>query len=243
MNPSTEERVEIKAGAFFLNVPFTTEGLELGRAMLKFLEPTPFFPPKSSPKQRIKFKEWEAVANTETGVRIYKEVLNRMLEEYKEGVEPKTKTFSQIIREMYGEQLKKDSIATYVSMYKRYIKENELATKPPQEKDSVKSVLDKSTKSLEEDINYLNPKGKEPLSMEKVVEIWDMLPDEFEYKQVKALVPVSIMQSEGRVEATNYIIKQFLSIPEFGCEEPSPGVFLKRGAGGEENDEEGGGEE
>ena len=104
-----------------------------------------------------------------------------------------------------------------------YIRKNKLVEMPPQPK--------------------FKPKGKELLPLEKVVEIWDMLPDEFGYKQVKALVPVSILQSEGRVGATNYIIKQFLSIPEFGCEEPSPGVFLKRGAGGEENDEEGGGEE
>ena len=237
MNPPTEERVEIKAGAFSLNVPFTTEGLELGRAMLKLLEPTPFLPPKSSPKQRIKFKEWEAVANTETGVRMYKEVITRMLEEYKEGVEPKKGTFSQIIREMYGEHLKKDSVATYVSLYKRYIKENKLATTPPKEEDSVKTGLDASIKSLEEGIKQFKPKEKELLPMEKVVEIWEMLPGEFKYKNVKALVPAHIQQTAPRVDTTNFIIKQFLAIPEFECEETTPRVFLKRGV-----DEDGEGE-
>ena len=210
MNSTTEERIEIRAGnSLILNVPFTTEGLELGRAMLKLLEPTPFFPPKSSPKQRIKYKEWEAVANTEKGFVIYKEVLSRMLEEYKDGVVPATEIFSQIIREMYGEHLKEDSIATYTSLYKRYIKENKLAIKHQGNK-------------------IKKPKTKDLLPMDKVIEIWNLLPSEFTNKQVKALVPAHIMQTAPRIDTTNYILKQFLDNPAFECEETSPGIFSKK---------------
>ena len=209
MNSTTEERVEIKAGnSLSLNVPFTTEGLELGRAMLKLLESTPFSPPKSSPKQRIKFKEWEAVAKTEKGFVIYKEVMSRMLGEYKDGVAPATEIFSQIIREMYGEHLKGDSIATYTSLYKRYIEENKLAIKHPQEKRKSKT--------------------KDLLPMDKVVEIWNLLPSEFTYKQVKSLVPAHIMQTAPRIDTANFLIKQFLDNPAFECEETFPGVFSKK---------------
>ena len=187
-----------------------------------------FSPVISSPKQRIKFKDWEAVANTKKGMRVYKEVISRMLEEYKDGVAPATEIFSQIIREMYGEHLKGDSIATYTSLYKRYITENKLAIMPPQEDDSVKTALDASIKSVEEDLEQFKPKGKELHSMEKVAEIWDLLPDEFEYKQVKAQVPISIMQSTSRIDTANYIIKQFLDNPAFACVETSPGVFKKK---------------
>ena len=84
---------------------------------------TSFSSVKTSPKQRIKYKNWEALATTGNGTTIYKEVVNRILEEYKEDVEPDIKTISQIIREMYGKHLKETSIASYVSMYKRYIRE------------------------------------------------------------------------------------------------------------------------
>lgn len=271
MNPSTEEVVEIKAGAFSLTVPFTTEGLEVVRAMVRLLgaelgvgknpitdgggveveaQPNPA-PETPSPQQKnapyiqkSKFRGWEAIGRSRIGM-IYKEVVNRILEEYKEGVEPENEIFSKLIQEMYGEHLTKSSIATYISAYRVYIRENKLAIKPkpPQGEDSDKTGLDASIKSLGEDLKQFKSKGKELLPIEKVAEIWGLLPNEFEYKQVKALVPVSIMQSEGRVEATNYIIKQFLSIPEFECEEPSPGVFVKSGVDEEERDgEEGGGE-
>jgi len=88
-----------------------------------------FSPVISSPKQRIKFKDWEAIGTTTMG-RIYREVIDHILREYKEGVEPSFKTISNIIREMYGEHLKESSIASYTSIYKRYIKENKLAIEP-----------------------------------------------------------------------------------------------------------------
>ena len=149
---TTEETVEIKAGELILNVPYTTEGLKVVRAMVTLLEagidtpeeekehedgtqavPTsPFSTPKISAMQRIKFKNWEAIGKTTMGI-IYREVIDRMLKEYKGGFEPKHETLSSIIREMYGEHLKESSIATYVSVYLRYIRENKLAIKPTQE--------------------------------------------------------------------------------------------------------------
>ena len=218
-----EETVEIKAGELLLNVPYTRAGLEVVRAMVTLLEaeidtpeeekpPSFFMPAFSSPKQRIKFKNWEAIAKTKMGT-IYQEVIDRMLEEYKDGVEPKHETLSSIIREMYGKHLKENSIAVYVSVYLRYIRENKLAIKHPQETFKQKETFKPKTKCL--------------LPIDKVIEIWNLLPDNFEYKQVKALVPAHIMQSAPRVETTNYIIKQFLDNPAFWCEETSAGVFVK----------------
>lgn len=235
MIEKTEETVEIKAGELNLNVPFTPEGMKVVQAMVKLLglqvgvaetvenpvegegaaqtNPTkPFSLPNSSPMQRIKFKGWEAIGRGRTGL-IYKEVVNRLLEEYTDGIEPENETFSKVIREMYGNHLKESSITTYLGVYKSYIREKKLAIKTPPQEEKF----------------YL--KGEELLPMEKVTEIWGLLPDEFGYKQVKALVPVSVMQSESRMAVTNYLIKQFLTIPEFGCEEPSAGMFVKRGSG------------
>ena len=244
--------IEIKAGELMLKVPHTREGIVVVKAMVNLLEgmltkkenlfkamltggsdlnpdnfvatgntadllhqcevkaqavpATPFSPVKSSPKQRIKFRDWEGIAKTKMGT-IYKEVVNRFLEEYKDGIEPGHETLSSVIREMYGEHLKKSSIATYVSVYMRYIRENKLAIKHPKEK--------------------FKPKTKDLLPMVKVIEIWNLLPDEFEYKQVKALVPIHIMQSAPRIDTTNFLIKQFLDNIMFECEETSPGVFKK----------------
>ena len=80
---------------------------------------------------------------------------------------------------------------------------------------------------INEEIIEYNPKGKYLLPINKVVEIWDLLPDLFEFKQVKALVPAYIMQSDPRIDAAKFIIKQFLEIAEFGCVETSPGFFKK----------------
>ena len=190
--------------------------------------PIPTFqPPYSSPKQRIKFKDWTPVGKSRMG-RIYKEVVDRMLEAYKEG-EPKTEDLFAIVREMYGEHLKESSLASYVSIYKRYIRENKLAVEPPAEESKAESTIVKPVVKPSH-IEY-NPKGKCLLPINKVVEIWDLLPDEFEYKQVKALVPAYIMQSGSRIDTAKFIIKQFLEIAEFGCEEISAGVFKKVGRG------------
>ena len=247
--------LEISAGDIIVKVPNTPEGIAVFKATLKLLEAvfaeeekhtetkfvrkekeqhkeksqavsaTPFFSPVvSSPKQRIKFKGWEAIGTTSMG-RIYKEVINRMLGEYKGGVEPDFKTFTKIIREMYGEHLKESSLISYASIYKRYIKENKLAVVPsskePKSEDIKKPVIKHSQ------IEY-NPKGKYLLPIEKVLEIWNLLPDEFGFKQVKALVPAYIMQSAARIDTAKFIIKQFLEIAEFGCEETMPGVFKKK---------------
>ena len=227
----TEESIKIEAGELILNVPYSSEGLKVVRAMVTLLEagidapeeekppeeektPPFFIPPFSSPKQRIKFKNWEPIAKTKMGT-IYQEVINRMLKEYKDGVEPKHEILSSIIREMYGKHLKENSIAVYVSVYLRYIRENKLAIKHPvAEVNPIKQGLKQ-------------PKTKELLPIDKVIEIWNLLPEKFEYKQVKALVPAHIFQSAPRVETTNYIIKQFLDNPAFWCEEPSAGMFSK----------------
>ena len=249
MNETTKETIEITAGELYLNVPYTSEGLKVVRAMITLLEAglppipprpeekiksdggappnlevdseknlktsedkttSPFSPPISSPKQRIKFKDWEAIAMTKAGI-LYKEVVDRFLEEYKDSAEPVTEKLFQIIREMYGEHLKKNTIATYVSQYKRYIRENKLA-----EAHFTKEEYKEDAKNLR------------VIPIEKVVEIWNLLPGEFTYKQVKALIPVSIMQSDARVDATNYAIREFKVNPTFECEETSPGVFLKK---------------
>ena len=191
--------------------------------------PATALPPVKRPPKRLRtFRGWEATTKTKRGY-IYKEVISRILEEYKDGVAPTSETFFKIIREMYGEHLKMSSIVAYASEYKKYIRENKLAIKTPQEEDSVETALDASIKSCEECIKQIKPKtGKGLIPMEKVVEIWDLLPGEFEYKQVKALVPAHIMQTAPRIDTTNYIIKQFLDNPAFECAETSPGVFNKR---------------
>ena len=185
-----------------------------------------FSPVVSSPKQRIKFKNWEALGTTNMG-RIYKEVVDRMLGEYKDGVEPPFKTFTKIIQEMYGKHLKESSLKSYASIYKRYIVENKLAV------EFLAKELKTNNLHIGEPIvkphqKEFKPKIKEFLPIEGVVEIWELLPDEFEYKQVKALVPAHIMQTAPRINTTNYIIKQFLDNPAFGCEETPPGVFKKK---------------
>jgi len=193
---------------------------------------TPFFSvPLSSLKQRIKYKGWEAVGKSRIGI-IYKEVINRVLEEYTEdGTEPTTEILSQAIQEMHGKELKPNTLASYVCVYKRYIRENKLAEKPPitEQKennlDIPKSIVKPSQKGYNS--KEYNPKGKYLLPIKKVIEIWDLLPDEFEYKQVKALVPAYIMQSGPRSDTAKFIIKQFLEIAEFGCEKTSEGVFKK----------------
>jgi len=146
MSPTTEERIEIKAGASFIDVPFTPEGLEVVRAMVKVLEvevekpvifgeevqtPTPIQPNPTKPisQRRFKHKNWEIITKIRRAI-IYKEVLNRLLEEYKEGVEPTTAKLSDIIVEMYGRHLKEKTIATYVSVYRKYITDNKLAVGP-----------------------------------------------------------------------------------------------------------------
>lgn len=248
------EMVEIKAGDIAVKVPNTPEGITVFKATLKLLEAvfgeeekhtetqltgkekgqhkeklqavsaTPSFSiPVSSPKQRIKFRGWEPIGKSSAGI-IYKEVVNRILEEYKDGNEPKQMVIFKVIREMYGEHLAKSSIISYASVYKRYIRENELAmessAKEPKSEDIKKPVVKHSQ------IEY-NPKGKYLLPIKKVLEIWHKLPDEFEYKQVKALVPAYITQSGPRIDTAKFIIKQFLEIAEFGCEETTPGVFKK----------------
>lgn len=249
------EMLEIKAGDIAVKVPNTPEGTAVFQATLKLLEvvfaeeekhtetefirkekgqhkeksqavsATPFFSPVvSSPKQRIKFKGWEAIGTTSMG-RIYKEVVDRMLGEYKEGVEPAFETFTKIIREMYGEHLKESSLASYASIYKRYIKENKLAEKLSVKEGNNLHIHGKK-KAVILPITH-SGNAKEPITIQKVAEIWNALPMEFTNKQVKARVPVSISQSAPRIDATNFIIKQFLDLSVFKCEEISPGVFKK----------------
>ena len=189
-------------------------------------EPAPiptFQPLYSSPKQRVKFKDWTPVGKSRTG-RMYKEVVDRMLEAYKEG-EPKTEDLSAIVREMYGNHLKNTSIASYVSMYKVYIRENKLIVEPPAEESKTKSTIVKPIVKPSQ-IEY-SPKGTYLLPIKTVIEIWELLPSEFEFKQVQALVPAYIMQSGPRADTAKFIIKQFLEIAEFGCEETSAGFFKK----------------
>jgi len=247
------EILEITAGEILLRVPNTPEGRVVFQATLKLLEvvfaeeegqdiepthpakekenkkgpqPTPAFsPPVESPKQRIKFKGWGPLATSKAG-RIYKEVVNRLLEEYKEGVEPKQGTIPNIIREMYGETLSKASVASYASLYKRYIKENKLAEKSSVKEENNLRILEEEKAVKIPPITH-SANAKEPIPIHKVAEIWNALPMEFTYKQVKARVPVSISQSAPRIDATNFIIKQFLAFPMFKCEETSPGVFKK----------------
>ena len=248
------EILEIKAGDTAVKVPNTPEGRVVFQATLKLLEvvfaeeegepiepthsakekekkkgpqPTPVFSlPVESPKQRIKFKGWEPLATSKAG-RIYKEVVNRLLEEYKEGVEPKQGIIPNIIREMYGENLSNASVASYASVYKRYIKENKLAEKLSVKGENNLRILEEE-KAVKTSSMVHTANAKEPIPIHKVAEIWNALPMEFTYKQVKAHVPVSISQTAPRIDATNFIIKQFLDLPMFKCEETSPGVFKKR---------------
>ena len=138
-------------------VSLITELLTNGRAQPN---PTkPFSPAISSPKQQRKFRGWEAIGKSRIGI-IYKEVVNRILEEYKKGVEPETEIFSRVIREMYGEHLTKSSIATYISTYRVYIRDNKLAIKPkpPQEEDSVVKQFKQKTDHQGEDLKPLRKK-------------------------------------------------------------------------------------
>lgn len=252
----TKETVGIKAGELNLNVPYTSEGLRAVRAMVTFLEAeligeekikskgevspkseadskkpvkmsedkttSPFSPPLSSPKQRIKFKNWEAIATAKSGT-LYKEGIARFLIEYKGGTEPSIEKLSQIIQEMYGKELKDTSIATYVSIYKRYIRENKLCQNiiPPQPKE----VLIHPFKKLND---YKTSINLREIPIEKVAEIWNLLPDKFTNKQVKALIPCGTMQSGARIDATNFTIRAFKENPAFECEEISPGEFQKK---------------
>ena len=243
----TKQAVEIKAGELNLSVPYTTDGLRAVRAMVAFLEAeligereiksegglspksemdsgnpcktgegkstSPFSPPITSSKQRIKFKNWEAIATAKSGT-LYKEVVDRFLIGYKDGIEPSIEMLSQIIREMYGTELKGASIATYVSQYKRYIRENKLAEKP----------IAKTPLGTE----HKKPITLREIPMEQVAEIWNLLPEKFSYKQAKALITTDITQSGARIDAANYVIREFKENPAFGCEETSPGIFLKR---------------
>ena len=193
-----------------------------------------FSPVVSSPKQRIKFKNWEAIGTTSMG-RIYKEVVDRMLGEYKDGVEPPFKTFTKIIQEMYGKHLKESSLKSYASIYKRYIVENKLAVELPAKEPKINDlyITEPIVKPHQKEFK---PKIIELLPIEKVCEIWNLLPGEFTYKQVKALIPAGTMQSGARIDATNYVIREFKDNPAFECEETSPGVFLKEEREEEQNE-------
>lgn len=225
--------IEIKAGELILKVPHTSEGLKVVRAMVTLLEeefigeekvkgvgktqpnlPT-FSPVIPSSKQRTKFKDWNALAKTRAGT-LYKEVIDRFLIEYKDGVEPLTENLFQIIREMYGKELKNTSIASYVSLYKRYIRENKLAENP----------IAKTPSGNREEYKEGTTNLRE-IPMEQVCKIWDLLPDNFSFRQVKALITTDITQSGARIDACNFTIKEFKENPAFGCLETSPGIFLK----------------
>ena len=251
--------LEITAGGIVVKVPNTPEGITVFKATLKLLEvifaeeekhtetqfirkekeqhkekpqavsaTSSFSIPVSSPKQRIKFRGWEPIGKSSAGI-IYKEVVNRILEEYKDGNEPKQMVISKVIREMYGEHLAKSSIISYASVYKRYIRENKLAMELPAKEQETNSLFIPDIKEpvIKPSRERFKPKEKELLPIEKVIEIWELLPSVFEYKRVKALVPVHITQTTPRIDATNYIIKQFLDNPEFECEETTPGSFKK----------------
>ncbi len=246
-----KETVEIKAGEVNLNVPYTSEGMEVVRAMVTLLEAglppmeeeqiksegdvspksegapekrkkpsedkatSPFSPPVSSSKQRIKFKNWTPIATTTSGT-LYKEVIDRFLVEYKDGIEPIIENLFQIIREMYGQELKHASVATYVSQYKRYIRENQLAENP------LAKTPSEGREEYKEGVTCLRE-----IPIDDVVKIWNLLPSEFTYKQVKALIPAGTMQSGARIDATNYVIREFKENPAFECKETSSGEFEK----------------
>lgn len=215
---TTKETVEFKAGELNLTAPYTAEGLKIVRAVITLLEegllPAPFSLVKSSPKQRIKFGEWEPLAKSKTGT-IYKEVVDRILGEYKDGVEPSIEIVSQIMQEMYGNHLKETSIASYVSVYKRYIRESKLVEN--------KTVGTHSEEDFKKGAGDLRE-----IPIEQVAEIWNLLSDKFSYKQVKALIPVGTMQSGSRIGATNYVIREFKENSAFECEETAAGEFQKK---------------
>lgn len=259
MKTTTKESIDLKVGELNLSVPYTTDGLRAVRAIVAFLEaeltgerkikgekkvspksevdseklgkkgedkstsPPTFSPPITSTKQRIKFKSWTPTATTKSGT-LYKEVVDRFLSEYKDGVEPVIENLSQIIREMYGNELKEASIATYVSQYKRYIRENKLAENP----------IAKTPSGNREEYKEGTTNLRE-IPMEQVSKIWNVLPDKFSFRQVKALITTDITQSGARIDACNFTIKEFKENPAFGCLETSPGIFLK---GTEEKGEE-----
>jgi len=190
--------------------------------------PKPSFSPvQGSPKQRKKYLNWNGIAKGRAGT-IYEEVLNAFLEEYKEGGEPTPEMSYRLIRGMYGKHLGGKSLSVYASMYKIYIRENKLAefAVKPSAKEPKTNNLYIPEPTVKHPSKEPKPKTK-GISMEKVVEIWGLLPDEFKYKQVKALVPVHIAQSAPRIDTANFIIKQFLENSEFECEEISPGIFKK----------------
>ena len=204
-----EEEGDLKTGSFVA----TGNMAELLQPRGKKTQavPKPSFSSVQSPMQRIKFPNWEPIAKTRIGI-VYREVIERILEDYtEEGVEPSLETISQAIQEMYGKHLKESTLVTYANGYRRYIRENKLA-----EAHFTKEEYKEDAKDLR------------VIPIEQVVEIWNLLPGEFTYKQVKALIPAGIMQSGARVDATNYTIREFKVNSAFECEEPSPGVFLKK---------------
>ena len=193
----------------------------------------PLSPSNRSPRRRILAKHWEAIAKGSAGI-IYKEVLNAFLEEYKKEKKPSPETFYRIISEMYGEQLKKSSLSAYASMYKVYIRKNKLAKTSIDALNTSKEVPDTRAKKLPE-THSGNGGYKEgvtvlrPIPIEKVVEIWNLLPGKFTNKEIKAHIPADIQQSGARIDATNYVIREFLKNTAFKCKETSPGTFLKNG--------------
>ena len=129
---------------------------------------------------------------------------------------PTTEVSYSIIREMYGKQLSEKSLSVYASAYKGYIRDSKLAEKH-----------NKYTNNLSVGWTDKKNSNEELLPIDKIAEIWNLLPEEFTYKQVKALVPVHISQSAPRIDTTNFIIDQFKNHPLFDCEEPTAGAFKK----------------
>ena len=113
-------------------------------------------------------------------------------------------------------------------MIRNYIVENKLAVEVPA-KEVKTNNLHIGEPIVKPHQKEFKPKIKELLPIEKVCEIWNLLPGEFTYKQVKALIPAGTMQSGARVDATNYTIREFKENPMFECEESSPGIFKKTG--------------
>ena len=225
MKTTTKEIIDMKVGELNLSVPYTTEGMKVVRAMVTFLEVdlggeekkkhepdlSPFSHITPLPNQRMSFKEWEPLVKTKAGT-LYKEVASRVLEMYKDGVEPPSKEVSLVIREMYGDRIKETSVAAYTSRYKRYIRENKLAETPSE---------------THSNIGYKKSLTLRKIPMEQVCKIWNLLSDEFSFKQAKALITTDITQSGARIDACNFTIKEFKENPAFGCLETSPGIFLK----------------
>ena len=262
--------IELQAGPANLNVPYTIEGLKVVRAMVTLLESelpeeeipktlegtnipkkplektqksiSPSLPP---PRRRAQSKGWKPVCKGTCGV-IYAEVINALLEEYKDGERPTTATFYRIILEMYGKHLKEKSLSGYASMYRTHIRENKLAEslsngehkkETQKKKPAVKYHPDQDGYAKFTQGNKLNvgsykgdqPGTKDPLTIEEVAEIYNILPAEFTYRKLKSLIPVHISQTPARIDAANFAIKQFLKNTAFKCEKTSPGTFLKNG--------------